>query len=123
MYKVYLPTTNFTLVPSAWTGCDNECRDGFTEAGAYLIASIDDLKLLRERVNAGIEPENKYYRLEIDMNLTQETIWESIGYVNPFKGHFDGSGRTIYVTISRTSSWTQELLRIATSLEQLVTSL
>ena len=85
---------------------DNEGRDGFTEAGAYLIDSIDDLKLLRDRVNAATEPENRYYRLEIDMNLTQETTWEPIGYGNPFKGHFDGNGHTIYVNISRTSrSW------------------
>ena len=94
-----------SIVPTAWADYDNEGRDGFTEAGAYLIDSIDDLKLLRDRVNAGTEPENRYYRLEIDMNLTQETSWEPIGYVNPFKGHFDGNGHTIYLNISRTSSW------------------
>ncbi|MBQ7221136.1 MAG: hypothetical protein IJS28_09165 [Synergistaceae bacterium] len=94
-----------SCVPCSWADYDNEGRDGFTEAGAYLIDSIDDLKLLRDRVNAGTEPENRYYRLEIDMNLTQETSWEPIGYVNPFKGHFDGNNHTIYVNISRFGSY------------------
>lgn len=54
-----------SIVPGAWADYDNEGRDGFTEAGAYLIDSIDDLKLLRDRVNAGTEPENRYYRLRL----------------------------------------------------------
>ena len=90
-----------SIVPCSWADYDNEGRDGFTEAGAYLIDSIADLQLLRDRVNAGEEPSNRYYKLDTDLNLTELTSWIPIGTSdNPFKGHFNGNNHTLHVNIT-----------------------
>ena len=84
-----------------WT----EGNDGLTEATAYVIDSIEDLRELRDNVNAGTEPRDRYYRLASDFNMTQETDWVPIGNVDhPFEGHFDGAGKTLHVDITRTGS-------------------
>ncbi len=98
---LFLAVCLLAVCSSAWADYWDEGHQG-TSADPYLIDSIDDLKKLRDRVNNGEEPSNKYYKLTIDMNLTQETTWVPIGYGgNRFKGHFNGDNHTLYVNISR----------------------
>lgn len=40
---------------------------------AYIIASSEDLRLMRDRVNIGEDPGGKYYRLNADIDVTAET--------------------------------------------------
>ncbi|MBR1417473.1 MAG: hypothetical protein IJ576_00750, partial [Synergistaceae bacterium] len=44
---------------------------------AYIINTVEDLKQMRDRVNAGTES-GKYYKLAADLDLTAETDWEGI---------------------------------------------
>ena len=78
----------------------NESNNGDSESAPYIIDSLSDLKLLQERVNAGIEPSGKYYRMDSDIDLSSETEWTGIGFLStthPFDGHFDGNHKTITV--------------------------
>ncbi len=110
--SIFLAVCLLTAGSAAWADYWNEGNSGTTEDDAYLIDSIDDLKALRDRVNAGIEPDDRYYRLETDMNLTELTDWEPIGTSvtefdpagtsdHPFKGHFNGNNHLLYVNITR----------------------
>lgn len=92
----------------------NEGNDGNSEASAYIIDSLEDLSELCRRVNNGTEPEEKYYKLSSDIDLTSERNWPGIGVGNgidnenevifPFAGHFDGQNHTITVNIQNNSS-------------------
>ena len=73
-----------------------------TETSPYIIASIDDLSKLRDKVNGGETYEGVYFKLTSDITLTGE--WTPIGngsrssstYTgNAFKGVFDGNEKTI----------------------------
>ena len=73
-----------------------------TETSPYIIASIDDLSKLRNKVNGGETYEGVYFKLTSDITLTGE--WTPIGngsrssstYTgNAFKGVFDGYENTI----------------------------
>ena len=71
-------------------------NDGDSWETAYVIASSEDLMLMRNRVNSGAESDGKYYRLSADIDLTSVASWQSIGGTSRnFAGHFDGQGHTV----------------------------
>ena len=108
----------FALVSSAWAAYHDGTQGSGTEDDPYQIASVEDLKLLRDRVNNGTEEKGKYYKLTADLNLTSETNWTPIGLTltsdgslndnditnNNFYGHFDGDNHTITVSMDKTAS-------------------
>ena len=72
---------------------------------AYVINSIDDLKIMRDRVNSGTEPNGKYYKLGTNIDISSETDWIPIGYSSgsfrrSFNGNFDGQNHILTVNIS-----------------------
>ncbi|MBQ8693952.1 MAG: hypothetical protein IJ520_12525, partial [Synergistaceae bacterium] len=71
----------------------DEGHTGDSEADAYIIDSVDDLKLMRDRVNASTESK-KYYKLAADLDITAETDWEPIGNGVVFSNFFDGQNHT-----------------------------
>lgn len=85
--------------------------NGDTEETAYVIDTVEELKLLRDRVNSGTEKSGKYYVLTKDLDISAETDWEPIGYdaesyyplqpYRTFNGNFDGKEHTITVKINR----------------------
>ena len=95
----------------------NSGQSGNSEADAYLITSLEDFKLFRDRINfvdsgsgnVDKDPAGKYYRLVTDIDLSNEQNWTAIGRglslnqstqefdLIPFSGHFDGNGHTINV--------------------------
>ena len=95
----------------------NSGQSGNSEADAYLINSLEDFKLFRDRINfvdsgsgnIDKDPAGKYYRLMTDIDLSNERDWIAIGRglslnqstqefdLIPFSGHFDGNGHTINV--------------------------
>ena len=82
-----------------------------TETSPYIIADIDDLNNLRNKVNEGETYDGKYFELTSDITLTD--AWTPIGngarssktYTGySFKGTFDGGNKTISgLTITSTS--------------------
>ncbi len=83
----------------AWEG------EGTSEA-PYVIADLDGLKAFQASVNSGEAFDNVYFKLEKDIDLAADAVslmsadvtpnWEPIGTKeNPFKGTFDGNGKTI----------------------------
>ena len=77
----------------------NEGHSG-TAADPYVIDTNADLVMLRDRVNAGMELEDMYYRLTQNLNIAQYTDWTPIGDDDhPFAGHFDGNNLAIHVNI------------------------
>ena len=72
-----------------------------TQDDPYIIASVDDLKKLAEAVNAGNSFSGQYLKIADDikdgvLDISSEA-WISIGKdaKNPFRGNFDGNGKTI----------------------------
>ena len=84
-------------------------RDGNvgSETKPYIITTTAGLDLLAQKVNAGTSYEGKYFKLgdNIAYDKNTENNFTPIGYVLekdngeavyfPFKGHFDGNGKTI----------------------------
>lgn len=72
------------------------------ETDPYVIDTNADLVMLRDRVNAGTESEDKYYRLTQNLTLSKYTDWVAIGTEkNPFTGHFDGNNLAIQIDINK----------------------
>ena len=74
-----------------------------TEAAPYLIKNLAELKYFRDSVKAGNNYAGKYVALAADIDLGNED-WAPIGFFTdnkdasddkPFKGVFDGQGKTI----------------------------
>ncbi|MBR1486630.1 MAG: hypothetical protein IJ597_05185, partial [Synergistaceae bacterium] len=81
-----------------------------TEEDPYVIDSNADLIALRDRVDKGTEPADKYYRLTANLTISSITNWAPIGFdANPFKGHFDGNDFAIQVNITSTANWRNDL--------------
>ena len=114
--KFLLAVVIFTVFAScAQAAYYDGAQSGDSADDAYLISSVDDLKLLRDRVNSGTEERGKYYLLTSDLDLRAEKNWQpiglqkedisldniSIGGLNNFYGHFDGGNHTIRVAINR----------------------
>ena len=87
---------------SAWADYWNEGHSG-TEADPYVIDTNADLVALRDRVNAGTESGDMWYKLTQNLNISATTDWEPIGNSSSkaFTGHFDGNGKSIHVNIKR----------------------
>ncbi len=76
-----------------------------TSVSPYLIKNADDLVFLAGQVNEGVyNNTNHYFQLENDIDLAGIPDWTPIGYENttaqpeivrPFKGKFNGNGKTI----------------------------
>ncbi|MBQ3654216.1 MAG: putative Ig domain-containing protein, partial [Synergistaceae bacterium] len=78
----------------------NEGHSG-TAADPYVIDTNADLVALRDRVNAGTESGDKYYRLTQNLTISSITDWDPIGYNDrPFTGHFDGNNLAIHVNMT-----------------------
>ena len=87
------------VCPCAWADYWNEGHSG-TEADPYVIDTNADLEALRDRVNAGTESGDKYYKLTQNLTLSQYTTWSPIGTTkNPFTGHFDGNNLAVQLNI------------------------
>ena len=100
--KFFLLVLIFLIAPlGAEASYKEKGKDGSTESNAYIIDSIADLQELQTCVNNGTEPSGKYYKLTTDLNISALTTWEPIGYNSskPFKGHFNGNGKNLYVNI------------------------
>lgn len=84
-------------VPGAQAEYWNEGNYGYSEETAYVIDSISDFVEFQTRVNNGTEPKGSYYKLGINLNLAGNyPKWIPIGTESsPFKGHFNGNGKTI----------------------------
>lgn len=66
-------------------------------ASPYLISTADDLKTLIKQTGYGTDYAGKYFKLTQNICIAMESgNWTPIGTSDtPFKGHFDGGGRTI----------------------------
>ena len=78
-------------VPSSSAAFYDIGSTGNSWEDAYVIASPEDMTLLRDRINAGEESEGKYYKLNADISLTD---WQAIG---SFTGHLDGQNHTLTI--------------------------
>lgn len=88
-----------SFCPCAWADYWNEGHSG-TEADPYVIDTNADLSAMRDRVNAGTESGDMYYRLTQNLNISSITDWERIGTDdNPFTGHFDGNNLSVHMNI------------------------
>ena len=77
-----------------------------TAGDPYVIDTNADLVMLRDRVNAGTESGDMYYKLTQNLTISQYTDWETIGTDNhPFTGHFDGNNLAIQVNITDRPYW------------------
>lgn len=69
-----------------------------TSESPYLIASVDGLKFMRDKVNIKDTVfSNKYFKLISDLDFKEMGDWIPIGneYSSPFIGIFDGNGKVI----------------------------
>lgn len=90
------PVLNFSAM-AAYGGGDG------TEGNPYQISTVAELKELRDSVNSGTDYDGKYFKLVNNLDLAGES-WtpigvymedESVNLGNPFKGSFNGGGKTI----------------------------
>lgn len=66
----------------------DEGNDGDSWETAYIIDSVEDFMLMRDRSDSG-----KYYKLNADIDLTSETDWDDL----EFNGYFDGQNHTVRI--------------------------
>lgn len=86
---------------AAFASYYDAANDGDSPESAYILATLEDLKLLCRRIDDGTEPSGKYYRLEADIDITQSDSWQGLGTSNnPFTGHLDGNNHTINMNIT-----------------------
>lgn len=86
--------------PNVWNGTADTVWSGSGAlADPYLISSGEELAGLAQRVNAGNNYKDKYFKLTADvwLNKNSTRTWTPIGdQSRPFRGNFDGNGHTIY---------------------------
>lgn len=97
MKKILLFAAVMVLISGAISEAAYYENDGDTWETAYVIASSEDLILMRDRVNNGTEITGKYYKLDTDIDMTSVTSWQPVGTLKYFTGHFDGQGHTIQI--------------------------
>mgnify|MGYP002625221099 CR=1 FL=1 len=83
------------LASGSWASYWNEGNNGMTEANAYIIDSAEDLTELRDRVNNGNEPSDRYYKLTQNITLSRWNTFIGSSESRAFTGHFNGNGNTI----------------------------
>ena len=77
----------------AWYYDDDPVNhNGDSAETAYLIDSVEALKLMRDRVNDGTEERGKYYRLTKDLDISSDVDWVPIGYKLDENGNLDIDG-------------------------------
>jgi len=119
-----LPNMAFAADGATWDGSayafNTADNAGDTEVNPFIIDTAGKLAYLAQQVNAGTSYEGKYFKLTANLNLSGHT-WVPIGsytwvYIGssadnkPFKGIFDGNGKTISnLIISDTSKSYQGL--------------
>lgn len=87
-----------TFIPTSANAASEKFVGEGTETSPYLISNADHLQLLGSLVNAGdTSYNNKYYRLENDIDLSNIENFSPIGINEsyPFYGTFDGNGHKI----------------------------
>ena len=71
-----------------------------TEDDPYLITDQSDFGYFRNRINHNRDGSGKYYALSNDIQISSHIKSAPVGMSdNPFTGHFDGRGHTIYIKI------------------------
>ena len=92
----------FTLAACGGAGDGSKCQPGGfgTSGEPYIICTAQDLAALATEVNSGDNKSGVYYKLAGDINLSAYRAgagWTPIGYDGnyPFRGHFDGDGKTV----------------------------
>ena len=97
-FTLFVDDTDYEL--TAVDASSNFLGEG-DEEEPYLIRDIYEMKQLALVVaNGNANYQDKYFRLENDLTYTAEDItagkFQPVGTAaNPFKGHFDGNGKTI----------------------------
>ena len=94
------PASASNGTPNVWNGTADTVWSGSGAfADPYLITSGEELAGLAQRVNAGNNYKDKYFKLTADiwLNKNSTRTWTPIGdQSRPFRGNFDGNGHTIY---------------------------
>ena len=81
------------------------CGGAGTQANPYLICNETDLRNLSTVVNAGVSYSNTYFRLVNNIAMAQGAFTPIGSPSTPFRGHFDGNGRSITnLTMSSTTA-------------------
>ena len=82
-----------SLLPTAVWAADGTLSGSGTEADPYLIASADDLKAFRDKVNAGDNSTlcaKLTQNIDLGNNSWTPIISFSATYITAYKGTFDG---------------------------------
>ena len=75
-----------------------------TEESPYIISNVDHFVHLAADVGAGIDYYGEYFILDGDIDFEGQTLIPIGNEENPFRGTFDGSGYTISISGSLTTS-------------------
>ncbi|MDF2988454.1 MAG: S-layer protein, partial [Eubacterium sp.] len=85
-----MPASYFTAYAYSGSG------DGTSAATAFEIANVQELEELADGVNGGNNYDGVYFKLKEDIDFVSIPDWTPIGSAEkPFKGIFDGNGKTI----------------------------
>lgn len=90
--------TGFYRADAYASGFEDSFAGEGTKEEPFLIASVDDLKLLRDNVDSGITYEDCYFAQTEDLVFSREENWEPIGDVTnkyAFGGCYDGRGHVM----------------------------
>lgn len=72
-----------------------------TEVTPYLLANATDYEAYAAAVNGGDNMSGKYVKLTADIGTEEAPVTTAIGTSsNPYRGNFDGNGKTVWVNIS-----------------------
>ena len=75
-----------------------------TSSDPYLISSVDAWNLLADQVAAANTYSGKYFQLTADISVTKSVgYYSSASEYKPFRGTFDGNGKTITINLSNQS--------------------
>ena len=76
-----------------------------TQTDPFVISSVADWNTFAANVNAGTNAD-KYYQLDANIGSSSDPVTSMVGLrddtnsiLNPFSGHFDGNGKTLYVNV------------------------
>ena len=118
-YSLEMTNTASTISANIAFWGEENGADGSSEEKAYVITTTEGLDYLAKKVNAGTSYEGKYFKLGADITYDPDVLtidnngdsnadsnFTTIGYriiidennppiERPFRGHFDGNGKTI----------------------------
>lgn len=86
-----------------------------TKDEPYIIKTAEQLELLSSNVNSGVSMyKGIYFQLECDINLSSSSSFAPIGTSSyPFKGDFDGNGKSVKLNLTTTNGNTGLFGRIS----------